>query len=255
MTGECDVASSQCLGPNVRSNWSRPLWVLGGSNKPPTKRTPCLGRKVGQVERRVHGIPSDQGFDLHEVSALFPSKKSPSPRGPGRSARPRRGRDRSPLAPGPQSKRPIHWDFPLRSAYSAPVDAPPLTAWDELELEVPGAPEGDHLSLRFRFDPKGPPPHAPCRALALRRDEELETQVVRHLRLVRVMFPPPEVPTDAAGQRPGAALGPGTLTGPLTGELLKHVRQHIEDNEARFTSPVYRINLMRGGRPGRRLNP
>jgi hypothetical protein len=134
------------------------------------------------------------------------------------------------------------------------VDASPLTAWDELELEVQGAPEEDHLSLRFRFDPKGPPPHAPCRALALQRDEELETQVVRHLeqqraspgiwelrlcvnnkfrlqRLVRVAFPPPEVPADAASQPLGAAPSPGTLTGPLTGELLKHVRQHIEDAE------------------------
>lgn len=130
------------------------------------------------------------------------------------------------------------------------MDAPSPTAWDDLELEVKGVPEGDHLTLRFRFDPKGPAPHATCRALPLRRDEELETQVVRHLeqqraspgvwelrlcvnnkfraqRLVRVEFPPPQATTE-----PVATPGGVTLTGPLTSdELVKHVRQQIEDAE------------------------
>lgn len=131
------------------------------------------------------------------------------------------------------------------------MDAPSPTAWDDLELGVKGVPDGDHLSLRFRFDPKGPPPHTSCRALALRRDEDLETQVVCHLeqqraspgvwelrlcvnnkfraqRLVRVEFPPPEMVASATGQGPGAV----ALTGPLTSdELVKHVRQQIEDAE------------------------
>jgi len=134
------------------------------------------------------------------------------------------------------------------------VDTTSPTAWDDLELEVKEVPEGEYLSLRFRFDPKGPPPHITCRALPLRRDEELETQVVRHLeqhrvppgawelrlcvnntflaqRLVRVAFPPP----PQASAEP-VAISPGpvgvTFTGPLTGdELLKRVLQHIEDAE------------------------
>jgi hypothetical protein len=135
-----------------------------------------------------------------------------------------------------------------------PVDAPFPTAWDDLELKVKEVPEGEYLSLRFRFDPKGPPPHTTCRALPLRRDEELETQVVRHLeqhrappgawelrlcvnntflvqRLVRVEFPPPPQaiaePLTISPGREGV-----TSTGPLTGdELLKRVRQHIADAE------------------------
>jgi len=135
-----------------------------------------------------------------------------------------------------------------------PVDAPSPTAWGDLELRVKGVPEGEYLSLRFRFDPKGPPPHITCRALPLRRDEELETQVVRHLeqhrvppgawelrlcvnntflaqRLVRVAFPPPP---QASAEPVAISPGPGgvTFTGPLTSdELLKRVRQHIEDAE------------------------
>ena len=38
------------------------------------------------------------------------------------------------------------------------MDAPFPTAWDDLELKVKEVPEREYLSLRFRFDPKGPPP-------------------------------------------------------------------------------------------------
>ncbi|HYV44907.1 MAG TPA: hypothetical protein VFA20_08600 [Myxococcaceae bacterium] len=134
------------------------------------------------------------------------------------------------------------------------MDATSPTAWDDLELKVKEVPEGEYLSLRFRFDPKGPPPHTTCPALPLRRDEELETQVIRHLeqhrappgawelrlcvnntflvqRLVRVAFPPPP---QASAEPVAIPPGPGgvTLTGPLTGdELLRRVLQHIEDAE------------------------
>jgi hypothetical protein len=136
------------------------------------------------------------------------------------------------------------------------VDATSPTAWDDLKLKVKEVPEGEYLSLRFRFDPKGPPPHTTCRALPIQRDEELETQVVRHLeqhrappgawelrlcvnntflvqRLVRVAFPPPPQATAES-----VAISPGregvTFTGPLRGdELLKRVLQHVEHAEQR----------------------
>lgn len=140
------------------------------------------------------------------------------------------------------------------------MDGPTPTAWDELELEAKAVPEGDALSIRFRFDPKGPPPHTSVRALPLRRDEDLETQVVRHLeqqraspgtwelrlmvnnrfraqRIVRAEFPPPPPvvqdlqPPPPAGS-PGSAPPAVMLTGPLSGaEFLRHAAQYIENAE------------------------